>query len=112
MMSHHFPDGATPSQLASHMEISLPTVSQKLTILENQGFIEREVSKEDRRKTNIHVTEKGHEVIDDEYRKFMEKMASVVEKLGEEKCTQLCNLLNELADSIDEEILNKEGDRV
>ena len=109
IMSHHFPEGATPSQLANRMEVSLPTISQKLTILENQGLIKREVSKEDRRKTNISVTEKGNQVIDEEYRNFMGKMASVVEKLGEEKCTQLCGLLNELASSIDEEIRNKEG---
>ena len=59
MIAHHYPDGATPSRLAGRMGVALPTVSKKLTALENQQLIERKMSDVDRRQTFIFVTEKG-----------------------------------------------------
>lgn len=109
IITHHFNNKATPSQLAKHLEVSLPTISQKLTNLEDAGYIERKMSSKDRRKTYICLTNKGEELLSEGYRKFMDKVGNAAEKLGDEKCNELVNLLDELLEHLDDEIEKKEG---
>ena len=110
MISYHYVDGATPSELAQHMDVTLPTMSQKLTILENLGFIERKNSTSDRRKTFVHITYEGKRIVDESYRSFVDKIAGVSEKIGEEKIRQLNELLEELIENLEEEIQKEEGE--
>lgn len=110
MISYHYADGATPSQLAQHMDVTLPTMSQKLTILENLGFIERINSTFDRRKTFVHITYEGKKIADESYQSFVDKISRASEKIGEEKIRQLNELLEELLENLEEEIQKEEGD--
>lgn len=110
MISYHYADGTTPSQLAQHMDVTLPTMSQKLTILENLGFIERINSTFDRRKTFVHITDEGKKIADESYQSFVDKISRASEKIGEEKIRQLNELLEELLENLEEEIQKEEGD--
>lgn len=93
--------GVLPSQLAKKTEVSLPTISQKLSVLEKQGFIERKNCEEDRRKILIYATKKGEELVNEEYREFMDNFLSVCGKMGEEKVLLLTKLLGEMNEYLD-----------
>ena len=92
------------------MDIALPTVSQKLAVLEKQQLIERRTCREDRRKTMVTVTDKGREMVQDEYQKMIDSLYLVCEKLGEEKTAILTELLDEISGYMDTEI-HREGEK-
>ncbi len=110
MISNHYNKGTTPSELAHHIDVTLPTMSQKLNILENLGYIERKNSTTDRRKIFVHITSEGEKIVDESYRCFLDKLASVSEKIGEDKVIKLNNLLEELIEKLEEEIRKEECD--
>ncbi len=103
MLARHFKE-ATPSQLAEKLEIALPTVSQKLSALEEQGLISRKADPNDRRKTIVFATPKGEELLKADYGRFIDSFSSACKKLGEEKVAALTRLVEELDDYIDREI--------
>ncbi len=109
MLAHHFKE-ATPSQLAEKMEIALPTVSQKLSVLESQELIGRKSDPNDRRKTIVFATEKGENLIHADYGRFIDSFYVLCEKLGEEKLNTLTELLEELSGYIDREIHREDPD--
>ncbi len=51
------------SELAEHLHVSLPTMSNSVTILEERGWAERVRSPEDRRKVVIEITPEGRAVL-------------------------------------------------
>ena len=112
VIAHHRRDGLTPSQLAQRLEIALPTVSRKLSVLEKQELIERKTSPEDRRKTFVYPTEKGHQLLHEDYQRFIAAFSSAGEKLGEEKTELLYSLLEEFSDCLEAEIQKEAGDDV
>lgn len=112
IIAHHEEEGITPSILAEKLEIALPTVSRKLSVLEKQELIERKVSTTDRRKTYVYTTEKGMALVQEDYRRFINSFSSVCEKLGEEKTGRLAELLEEAALYLDEEIHREAGDKI
>lgn len=59
-LEHH---SATLSQIAEHQLVSLPTMSNSITILEERGWVTRTRSSEDRRKVMIEITPAGREVL-------------------------------------------------
>ena len=110
MISHHDKNGLTPSMLAEKLEVALPTVSRKLSVLEKQELIYRKASSEDRRKTFVYATEKGREILHDNYHQFITAFSTAAEKLGEEKTVLLSQLLDEFGGYIEEEIQKEAGD--
>jgi DNA-binding MarR family transcriptional regulator len=57
-----FGDATTPSSLADYLDVQPSVVTRALTRLEEGGFIERTMDRQDRRRINITMTEKGHAV--------------------------------------------------
>ncbi len=112
IVAHHQDDGLTPSILAQKLEIALPTVSRKLSVLEKQDLIQRKVSPDDRRKTFVYATEKGRELLQEDYRRFINCFSAAGEKLGEEKVDLLYSLLEEFSDYLEQEIQKEAGDDV
>lgn len=55
--------GVTPSDLAERMEVSLPTVSKTISVLERHGWIERTDDAGDRRRTLLNVTDEGRAAV-------------------------------------------------
>lgn len=110
IIAFHEKDGLTPSMLAQKLEIALPTVSRKLSVLEKQDLIQRAVSPEDRRKTFVRATEKGRELLSEDYRRFMNSFSTAGDKLGKEKTQLLNSLLEEFGSYLEEEIQKEAGD--
>ncbi len=112
IIAHHSDEGLTPSTLAAKLEIALPTVSRKLSVLEKQDLIERKPSQTDRRKTFVFATEKGKELLREDYLQFIAAFSNAGEKLGETKTEQLWLLLEEFSAYLEQEIQKEEGDDV
>lgn len=110
IVAHHSDDGLTPSILAQKLEIALPTVSRKLSVLEKQELIERKISPNDRRKTFVYATEKGRELLREDYRRFINGFSNASEKIGEEKADLLYSLLEEFSTYLEQEIQKEAGD--
>ena len=110
MVAHHDSDGLTPSMLAQKLEIALPTVSRKLSVLEKQELIHRRVSPDDRRKTFVYATEKGKQLLHEDYQRFIAAFSNAGAELGEDKVELLSRLLEEFSDYLEKEIQKEAGD--
>jgi DNA-binding MarR family transcriptional regulator len=73
----------TLSELAERQSVSLPTMSNSVTILEERGWVERTRSEEDRRKINIQLTPAGWEMLKEIGDHAAEKLAKVFEPLSD-----------------------------
>ena len=56
-------ESPTASKLAEMLEVTIPAVMHKLTVLEKEEYIVRDYSKEDRRKRFITITDKWLDVV-------------------------------------------------
>lgn len=100
IISHKYPDGTTPSTLAKELDIALPTVSQKLSQLEELDMIDRVRCAEDRRKTFVKVSQHGREVLDANFKEYIAEWEKICNILGEEKTETLAQLLDQLEKAI------------
>ena len=57
MAMHHAP--ASPSELAEHMQVSMPTISKTLGVLGRRGLVERTADESDRRRVLLVMTDEG-----------------------------------------------------
>lgn len=53
----------SPSQLAERLEVSLPTISKTVSVLERRGWIERSADEHDRRRVALRLTSEGRETV-------------------------------------------------
>jgi len=53
----------SPSQLAERLEVSLPTISKTVSVLERRGWIERSADEHDRRRVALRLTGEGRETV-------------------------------------------------
>ena len=74
-------------------------------------WIVREVNKDNRRNTNIILTEKGHDVINDARKRINEFTKRISNRLGEDKLDQLISILEETYDIAREEIKKMEEEK-
>lgn len=86
----------TVSALANRLGQSLPGVSQKITVLEEAGYIERVGDKADRRVTYINLTELGEKMVQVSLRKFLERTQAMLDEMGKEKVDIALEVLDEL----------------
>ena len=110
MIAHLDSEGLTPSMMAQRLEIALPTVSRKLSVLEKQELIQRKVSPEDRRKTFVYATEKGRALLHEDYQRFIAAFSEAGANLGEDKVELLSQLLEEFSGYLEKEIQKEAGD--
>lgn len=79
--------------LSKIMRVSSPTVTQHLNKLEEQGFIRREQSKDDRREVFIVLTDKGFDELDAHRNALNQNIRDLIEHIGEESAEKLLSLL-------------------
>ena len=91
----------TPSELADQAWVSNARVANILKALEQKGWIEREHSKEDRRRVIVTITDKGRQDIETKRRDFEHRAASFLEQLGEEDTREMVRLLRRTNQIID-----------
>ena len=75
-------------------------------------LIERKNSPEDRRKTYVYATDKGRNLLQEDYRRFITCFFNAGEKLGKEKTDLLNSLLEEFSSYLEKEIQKEAGDDV
>ena len=83
----------TTADLSEKLSISKPAVSQMLNVLEEKGYIERQIYKEDRRLMNISLTEKGNIKLYYIKDKFLSNISNILDDMGREDSERLIDLL-------------------
>lgn len=100
-------DGMTVSAIAAALDVTPPAVSRSLKSLESRGLVTRETNLINRRNTMVRLTEKGRELLEDSRRQMDTVMDLVNEKMGEERKNQLCELLSEMTEIIENYVTEK-----
>lgn len=89
------------SEIQENMYISKPAVSQTLNNLEKKGYIVREIDMQDRRRISVQPTSTGEEVLTRSVSNYDEKIRTLCEEFGQDDMDKLLELLNKLADLMD-----------
>ncbi len=92
-------DGAgevTAGDLAERLEVSTPRIAVALQTLENKGFIKKNKSAKDGRKTIVTITELGVSVFKDKENQVIKKLERYLTKLTDDELCSLKNILQKL----------------
>lgn len=92
----------TLSALAGAMHQSLPALSQRVTALEEKGFLDRVADKADRRVTGLRLTETGRREMDAAFCRFNAILSQAAASVGKENMCTLLRLLDEFAGALNE----------
>lgn len=98
-------NGISSSELAENLNVSLPRITSVLNSLESKKLIEKSISNEDKRKTIVHITTIGKEIVLSKKQEAIEKITKIIEKLDEEDINQYIRLTKKIG-KIMEEIEN------
>lgn len=96
--------GIYVSVLAGMLKVSSPAVSRMIGVLEEKGYIGRDVDKRDRRNIYVYLTASGMEVRKQAEERMKKLMRRVMDRMGEEDVQTLIIIWNRLADIIEEEL--------
>lgn len=95
---------ATVSQISSAMEMTNSAASKTIGELEDKGYLEKKVNKEDKRQAYIELTEKGKEMLIRIKSERDNMTKSIFEKLGKENTEKLFELMEKVFEITTEEI--------
>lgn len=105
----------TVSMLSKELHVNITAVSRTLKGLEEKGYIERSVNKNDRRITYVELTEEGTKVLKNAEETMDDFADAVLSRLGEENLVRLTTYINQLykvaAQEIDKRKCKRKGDR-
>jgi DNA-binding MarR family transcriptional regulator len=87
------------SELAEHQSVSLPTMSNSVTILEERGWVRRTRSSEDRRKVVIELTDEGHLILAQAREKMEDHIAEAIQLMSQDEQLTVSDGLRILRDS-------------
>lgn len=91
--------------------VSTARIAAALYVLERDGYIERNVCKEDKRKTIVKLTEKGFAKCESIEKEILVFFGKIIEKVGYEKCNEYVDLCKEINDAA-LEVLEEEESNV
>lgn len=95
------PNGIKVSELSNILNVTSPTITQQITALEQNGYVQRTMDKDDRRVIRIKLTEKGEEKIRESKAVLLKYTAELAAYLGQENCKKLTELLTMSFDFIE-----------
>jgi DNA-binding MarR family transcriptional regulator len=90
----------TPTFLSRSQNVSKNTISSLIAGLEAQGLVTREIDPNDKRVFQLHITEKGRELVKEEAPQKAKFMNSLASELSIEEKKQLIELLQKLRKSV------------
>ncbi|WP_317965894.1 MarR family winged helix-turn-helix transcriptional regulator [Paenibacillus sp. CCS19] len=90
------PAGPKASDLARSLNVTMPTVTQMVNVLEARGLLERHRDPADRRAVRIRLTEQGEAVMNRNHTVMLNTIGSVVAHLGEARSRELVETLQEI----------------
>lgn len=89
-------------RLARALGQSLPAVSQRITVLEAQGYVERLAQPGDRRVSAVRLTDAGRALLEEAYANLKDKMTRAIEAIGPRQADLLLDLLEQVACRLEE----------
>ncbi len=92
------PDGLNPSEISENSGTSRNTISSLIRTLEEDGYVERQLDSEDRRKFNITLTDPGRQVVVDHFGRHMQIVNEIFQTLSPDEMNQLSDKLHRLND--------------
>jgi len=87
-------DGVRVSDIASSIGITVPAITQIITVLEKDGFIRRAMDPDDRRAVRVILTPEGEAMLEPAIRALDEVFISLIDYLGEDESKTLMKLLD------------------
>ena len=81
------------SDIGMMLRVSSPTVTQHLNDLEEQGYVLRAQSKEDKRSVNLSLTDKGAEALQSHFQRLEEDFVEFIDYLGQDASEEMIDLL-------------------
>lgn len=94
---------ASPTEISNHLGITKARVSALSQALIEKELITEERNKNDRRKINLFLTEKGYQVIETRLLNISKSVDNLISRLGNEKTKQLIEIIDEISNIILEE---------
>lgn len=104
--SHDSQNNVELSDIKEFLLISKGAVSQIIGSLEKKGFINRNIDKNNRRKLIVTLTPEGRQILEYQYKKFVDRLETIIGRLGEEDVKQMIIIVNrmiKITNEIDEE---------
>jgi len=103
-----YPEGIKQGSLSQILNLAPPTVTPMINALEDNGYIERVGSKEDRRVVFIRLTEMGKTFLDEKENLFKSNIKALVDYLGEEDSRTFIRLIRKTGDFLSQLKENEE----
>lgn len=91
-----------PSEIAKIMDIKQPTITPVIFDLEEEGFLMRRQSKEDRRVVYISLTEKGRKMFKAHQNEMLKKIQALVDYLGADDVKEFVRIAGKIDDYLTE----------
>lgn len=92
------------SELAEHLEVSLPSMSKTVTALVNRGWVERVRLANDRRVVELHLTHDGETILGEMREQADNAVAGILAPLTHKECQQLGKGLDVLYKALGESL--------
>ncbi|WP_051250731.1 MarR family winged helix-turn-helix transcriptional regulator [Paenibacillus harenae] len=86
----------TISEISRTLQVTSPTVTQMVNSLIASGYVERSSDPNDRRITEIRLTEKGDKLAQKAVMRYHELFKGIIDELDKERSDQLVSLLNQV----------------
>ncbi|MFF2445774.1 MarR family winged helix-turn-helix transcriptional regulator [Neobacillus sp. NPDC058068] len=84
------------SEISQRLQVTPPTVTQIVNILEKDGLVERTIDPDDRRAVKIKLTSAGMEATASAKNRFTKTFTGLIDYLGEEDSERLAVLLDKV----------------
>jgi DNA-binding MarR family transcriptional regulator len=94
--------GRTVSDISKLLKVTSPTVTQMVNSLIAQGYVVRSADAQDRRISDIALTEKGEHLAEMAVAKSRNTFKGMIDHLGKEQADTLMELLNGVYDYFEE----------
>jgi DNA-binding MarR family transcriptional regulator len=88
--------GTTVSEISKLLQVTSPTVTQMLNSLIASGYMLRTSDKNDRRITEILLTEKGDQIAQKAVDRYRAIFTGMIDHLGKEQSDHLVDMLNQV----------------
>lgn len=92
---------ASTSDVANYMGATMPALSKTIRNLSMKGYVKQVQNPNDRRVTQLALTEKGKKIVDDVFDKRQIALKKTLESFGPEKTKELIGLLNEFVTAME-----------
>lgn len=87
-------DIVTPSLLSNKLKVARGTITASLNSLEKKGLIERSMSKADKRRIVVILTDDGRDLVRKKTKMVFDHFSILVDELGNENTKELTRLIN------------------